>query len=91
MKDVKLASGKKAKIVEMSVDSIDYCNDIPIIKYEGKDMIIRNLATARTAWLRNGVDGCDDKFIKSLTEEEKTELSVMIQEYQSLGEGNPSH
>jgi len=86
MKEVKLSSGKKAKVIEMSVDDIDYCNDIPELIQEGENTIIRNLSKARTAWLRRGVDGCDDKFIKSLSEEDKTELSLKVQEYQGLGE-----
>ena len=91
MKEVKLASGKKAKVMEMSVDDIDYCNDIPIITYdESNNAVIRNLSKTRTAWLRKGVDKCDDKFIKSLTEGEKTELSLKVQDYQGLGEESPS-
>ena len=91
MKEVKLASGKKAKVMEMSVDDIDYCNDIPIITYdESNNAVIRNLSKTRTAWLRKGVDKCNDKFIKSLTEEERTELFLKVQECQELGEENPS-
>ena len=91
MKEVKLSSGKKAKVIEMSVDDIDYCNDIPELIQDGENTIIRNLSRARTAWLRRGVEGCDDKFIKSLPETDKTELSLKVQEYQGLGEENPSH
>jgi|TARA_Y100000310_G_C20468652_1_gene708904 hypothetical protein len=91
MKEVKLSSGKKVKVVEMSVDDIDFCNDIPEIIQEGENTIIRNLSRARTAWLRRGIEGCDDKFIKSLSEQDKTELSLKVQEYQGLGEENPSH
>jgi hypothetical protein len=91
MKEAKLSSGKKVKVVEMSVDDIDYCNDIPEIIQEGENTIIRNLSRARTAWLRRGIEGCDDKFIKSLSEQDKTELSLKVQEYQGLGEENPSH
>jgi|TARA_Y100000296_G_C5176064_1_gene260142 hypothetical protein len=91
MKEAKLSSGKKVKVVEMSVDDIDFCNDIPEIIQEGENTIIRNLSRARTAWLRRGIEGCDDKFIKSLSEQDKTELSLKVQEYQGLGEENPSH
>jgi|TARA_R100000789_G_scaffold46550_1_gene47217 hypothetical protein len=91
MKEVKLSSGKKAKVMEMSVDDIDFCNDIPELIQDGENTIIRNLSRARTAWLRRGVEGCDDKFIKSLSETDKTELSLKVQEYQGLGEENPSH
>ena len=91
MKQVTLPSGKKAKIREMSVDDIDYCNDVPQLVNEGDEVkTIKNLSKARTAWLRRGIDKCDDKLIKSLSEEEKTELSLKVQEYQSMGEGNAS-
>ena len=91
MKQVTLSTGKKAKIKEMSVDDIDYCNDIPELVYNGDEVkTIRNLSRARTAWLRRGVDGCDDKFIKKMSEEEKTELSLKVQENQNMGEEKPS-
>jgi len=84
---MKLASGKEVKFKEMSVDDIDYCNDLPQMRYEGNEIVaITNLAKARTAWIRKGVEGVDDKFIKSLTEDEKNELSLAVQEHQRLGE-----
>ncbi len=71
----------------MSVDDIDFCNDVPEMKYDGDNLVaIKNLSKARTAWIRKGVEGVDDKFIKSLTDDEKNELSVAIQDYQRLGE-----
>ena len=71
----------------MSVDDMDYCNDLPQMRYENDQIVaITNLAKARTAWIRKGVEGVDDAFIKSLTDEEKNELSLAIQEYQRLGE-----
>ena len=87
MKEIKLTTGKEVKIKEMSVDDMDFCNDIPEMKYDGDNLIaIKHLAKARTAWIRRGVDNADDKFIKSLTDDEKNELSVVIQDYQRLGE-----
>ena len=84
---MKLASGKEVKFKEMSVDDIDYCNDLPQMRYEGNEIVaITNLAKARTAWIRRGVEGADDKFIKSLTEDDKNELSLAVQEHQRLGE-----
>ena len=84
---MKLASGKEVKFKEMSVDDIDYCNDLPQMRYEGNEIVaITNLAKARTAWIRRGVEGADDKFIKSLSEDEKNQVSLAIQEYQRLGE-----
>ena len=87
MKSIKLSTDKEVKIKEMSVDDIDFCNDVPEMKYDGDNLVaIKNLAKARTAWIRKGADGADDKFIKSLTDDEKNELSVAIQDYQRLGE-----
>ena len=84
---MKLSSGKEVKLKEMSVDDIDYCNDLPQMRYENNEVVsIMNLAKARTAWIRKGVEGADDKFIKSLSEDEKNELSLAVQEYQRLGE-----
>jgi len=87
MKDIKLSSGKEVKIKEMSVDDIDFCNDIPEMRYDGDNLVaIKNLSKARTAWIRRGVEGADDNFIKSLNDDDKNELSVAIQDYQRLGE-----
>tara|TARA_R100001510_G_C7488114_1_gene97145 strand:- start:115 stop:378 length:264 start_codon:yes stop_codon:yes gene_type:complete len=87
MKSIKLKSDKEVKLKEMSVDDIDFCNDVPEMKYDNNELVtIKNLAKARTAWIRKGVDGADDKFIKSLTDDEKNELSVAVQDYQRLGE-----
>jgi len=84
---MKLLSGKEVKLKEMSVDDIDYCNDLPQMRYENNEVVsIMNLAKARTAWIRKGVEGADDKFIKSLGESEKSELSLAVQEHQRLGE-----
>ena len=84
---MKLSTGKEVKLKEMSVDDIDYCNDVPQMRYEGTEVVaITNLAKARTAWIRKGVEGSDDKFIRALTENEKNELSLAVQEHQRLGE-----
>lgn len=86
-KKFKLASGKEVMFVEMSVDEIDYCNDVPTIQQD-KDgnSIIKNMSAARTAWIRKGVKNATDKFIKTLTEDDKNELAIKIREHQNLGE-----
>ena len=86
MKELKIKD-KKVKIREMSVDDIDFCNDLPQMRYENDQVVaITNLSKARTAWIRKGIDKVDDKFIKSLSEDEKNEISLAVQEYQRLGE-----
>jgi len=87
MKELTLESKRKVKLREMSVDDIDFCNDLPQMRYENDQVVaITNLSKARTAWIRKGVDKADDKFIKSLSEDEKNELSLAVQEFQRLGE-----
>ena len=87
MKSIKLNTGRETKIKEMSVDDMDFCSDIPEMKYDGDNLVaIKYLSKARTAWIRKGVEGADDNFIKTLSDDEKNELSVAVQDYQRLGE-----
>tara|TARA_R110000803_G_scaffold39530_2_gene85269 strand:+ start:5045 stop:5299 length:255 start_codon:yes stop_codon:yes gene_type:complete len=84
---MKLKSGVEVELREMSVDDIDFCNDLPQMRYEGNEIVaITNLAKARTAWIRKGVKGADDSLIKAFSDDEKNELSLAVQEFQRLGE-----
>ena len=99
-KIVELKSKKKIELKEMTLDEVDFCNDISVMKYDnGKISHLSGLSKARTAWLRRGIKGGDfkafktgvdgypeDSVLKQLTEEEKNELVQLVQEYQSLGE-----
>ena len=92
MKKVKLKSGKEVKIKEMSIDDIDACSDLMTFSMKGDNIsTIHGISKARTSWLRKGIGGdVSDKFLKSLSEDEKNELSQKIQEHQRLGEGKAS-
>ena len=99
-KTVELKSKRKVDLKEMSIDEVDICNDLAVMKYEnGEVSHISGLSRTRTAWLRRGIKGGDfktfktgtdgypeDSVLKQLTEEEKNELVQLVQEYQSLGE-----
>ena len=99
-KIVELKSKKKVELREMTLDEVDYCNDLAIMKYEeGELSHISGLSKTRTAWIRRGIKGGDfkgyktnlegypeDSVIKQMTEDEKNELVKVIQEYQTLGE-----
>ena len=91
-KKVKLESGLELKIQEMSVDDVDYCSDIPEIRFDENNVAttIKYMAKARTSWLRKGVVDCDDKLLKTLSDNDKAELMLAVQEFQKLGEGKPS-
>ena len=99
--EVKLSNGKIVKIKEMSIDEVDFCNDIPSFIYgdDGEVASVKGIAKSRTAWLRRGIKGGDfDKFsvdkkgcvvdsvLKQLAEVDKNTLMTKIQEYQRLGE-----
>ena len=59
------------------------CKDVLLIK------LIKQLHSKITV-IFTGFFGCVDKFIKQMSEEEKTELSLKVQENQNMGEEKPS-
>ena len=99
-KTVELKSKRKVDLKEMSINEVDFCNDLAIMNYEnGEVSHVSGLSKTRTAWLRRGIKGGDfkafktgrdgypeDSVLKQLTESEKNELVRLVQEYQSLGE-----
>tara|TARA_R110000851_G_scaffold116032_1_gene242099 strand:+ start:245 stop:577 length:333 start_codon:yes stop_codon:yes gene_type:complete len=99
--EVKVPSGKVIKIKEMSIDEVDFCNDIPSFVYgdDGEISSIKGISKSRTAWLRRGIKGGDfnnfkasskglaeDSVLRQLDEEDKNFLMTKIQEFQRLGE-----
>lgn len=88
----KLESGKEVQLKELTVDETDELLDS--IQYEdAKDggVKIMMMHSTMTRFLRLGVKGCDDKFIKTLTFQEKSEIFQKIQsEIMNLGEEKAS-
>ena len=66
-KKITLKSGKKATLVEMSVDAFDKCMDSVEFVQKNGEAAIKNQFALSTRWIRHGVDSADDKFIKSLS------------------------
>tara|TARA_Y100001963_G_C6731780_1_gene424333 strand:- start:598 stop:918 length:321 start_codon:yes stop_codon:yes gene_type:complete len=104
MFDKTLKSGRKVKIRELTEDQIADLKDIPEIYFIGEEeKTIRNTNKARLAWLRCGLGGGDftnwkpngmappDSVLKQLSEDERDELVVFIQECQSLNPNKPSN
>ena len=99
-KTVELKSKRKVDLKEMSIDEVDFCNALAVMKMDGGEIShISGLSKTRTAWLRRGIKGGDfkpfkagedgypeDSVLKQLTEVEKNELVQLVQEYQRLGE-----
>tara|TARA_Y100000593_G_C4137250_1_gene250382 strand:+ start:116 stop:394 length:279 start_codon:yes stop_codon:yes gene_type:complete len=88
----KLESGKEVQLKELTVDETDQLLDS--IQYEdAKDggVKIMMMHSTMTRFLRLGLKNCDDKFIKSLTFQEKSEIFQKIQsEIMNLGEEEAS-
>ena len=104
MIEKKLKSGRKVKIRELSVDSIDGLKDIIKMRYHRDgSSIVENLNVARTAWIRAGLGGGDftkwkpngtappDSVLKQLSDTEREELFDVIQSCQFMGEEDPSN
>ena len=82
-----LSTKKELTLKEMSIDDMDHCNDLQHICQESDGgLSIYGLNKSNTAWIRKGVEGSDDKFIKSLTEAEKIELVALVKDFNTLGE-----
>ena len=91
--NIKLETGRKLKIKDVSLDERDELLDS--IQYEtddkGKIKGVKMMNTTVTKWLRTGIDGdTSDDFLKTLTIEERTELFLKMQESIMVGEGKAS-
>ena len=99
-KEVKLSTGRKIKVKELSIDDIDECKDTARIIFDGTELkSITNLNKSKTNWLRKGVHSGDfkswkggdgtqipDSALRELSDTEKEECMIKIQESQGLGE-----
>tara|TARA_Y100000361_G_scaffold153731_1_gene176397 strand:+ start:2143 stop:2433 length:291 start_codon:yes stop_codon:yes gene_type:complete len=93
--DFKLESGRKIKLKEISIDEQDEMMDS--IEWEmdkdGNPTKIKMMHSTMTKWIRLGLDGdTTDKFLKSLTFQERVEIfSIMQNEFMNQGEEKPSN
>ena len=68
------------------LDSVQYEMDS-----KGKIKGVKMMNTTVTKWLRMGIDGdTSDKFLKTLTFEERVEIFTKMQESIMVGEGKAS-
>ena len=91
--NIKLETGRKLKIKDVSLDERDELLDS--VQYEmdskGKIKGVKMMNTTVTKWLRMGIDGdTSDKFLKTLTFEERVEIFTKMQESIMVGEGKAS-
>ena len=91
--EFKLESGNKIKLKDVSIDERDEMLDSVEYLYDekGNTKGMKMMNTTMTKWIRLGVDGdTSDKFLKSLTLSDRTEIFVKMQEYLLVGEEKAS-
>ena len=90
--EIKLKSGRKVKVKEITLDDKDSLMDG--LKYkmvDGKIEGVEMMYSTMTKWMRTCIDGdVTDKSLLKFTLEEKTELFIELQNKVILGEGNAS-
>ena len=91
--DLKLKSGRKLKLKDVSLDERDELLDS--VEYQlddkGEAQGVKMMNTTITKWLRICLDGdTSDKFLKTLTFEERTQIFLKMQERILVGEGKAS-
>ena len=91
--EMKLKSGKTIKFKDVTVDEQDEMLDA--VKYEytedGTPQGVRMMHSTMTKWIRLGVKGdTSDKFIKTLTLQDKIEIFTKMQSIYIVGEDKAS-
>ena len=91
--EIKLESGKKIKLKDVSIDERDEMLDSVEYQYDekGSPKGMKMMNTTITKGLRLCVDGdTSDKFLKSLTLKDMTDIFIKMQEYLLVGEEKAS-
>ena len=91
--EFKLESGKKIKLKDVSIDERDEMLDSVEYQYDDKGNAkgMKMMNTTMTKWIRLCVDGdTSDKFLKSLTLKDRTDIFVKMQGYLLVGEEKAS-
>ena len=84
---IKLKSGKEVVLNDLTVDERDELLDSVEYDNSKEGIKVKMLHSTMTKFIRLGVKGADDKFLKSLTFAEKTEIfQIMQEDYLNLGE-----
>ena len=91
--EIKLESGKKIKLKDVSIDEKDMMLDSVEYIYDDKGGIrgMKMMNTTITKWLRLCVDGdTSDEFLKTLSIKDRTDIFIKMQESLLVGEGKAS-
>ena len=91
--NIKLKTGRKLKIKDVSLDERDEMLDSVEYQIDSKGNVngVKMMNTTVTKWLRMALDGdTSDDFLKTLTMEERTEIFLKVQSNIMVGEGKAS-
>tara|TARA_R100000781_G_scaffold21495_2_gene16163 strand:+ start:2711 stop:2992 length:282 start_codon:yes stop_codon:yes gene_type:complete len=91
--EFKTESGKKVVLKDVSIDDRDMLLDSVEYQYNEDGTVgnVKMMNTTITKWLRTCIDGdTSDKFLKTLTVNDRTEMFLHLQEYLLLGEKKAS-
>ena len=91
--EIKLESGKKIKLKDVSIDDRDEMLDSVEYQYDakGNPKGMKMMNSTITKWLRLSIDGdTSDEFLKTLTLKDRTDIFVKMQEYLMVGEEKAS-
>ena len=91
--DFKTKSGKKVKFKDVSIDEKDMLLDSVENNYDedGNVGTFKMMNTTITKWIRKGLDGdTSDKFLSTLSMEDRTEIFLELQKNILLGEKKAS-
>ena len=93
MNKLKVKSGREIGIKDISLDERDEMLDSVEYVYTDKGDVtgVKMMHTTITKWLRIGLNGkADDKYIRGLSFEERTEIFLKMQEQLLTGEESAS-
>ena len=91
--EMKLESGNKIKLKDVSIDERDEMLDSVEYQYDakGNPKGMKMMNSTITRWLRLCIDGdTSDEFLKTLTLKDRTDIFVKMQEYLLVGEEKAS-
>ena len=91
--EIKLKGGKTLKIRDISIDERDELLDSVSYDYssDGKILGVKMMHSTMTKWIRTCVNGdVSDKFLSSLSLDERTEAFTAMQNMFFVGEGKAS-
>ena len=91
--DFKTKSGKKVVFKDISIDEKDTLLDTVEYNYDEKGNMgtFKMMNTTITKWIRSGLNSdTSDKFLKTLSMEDRTEIFLALQKYILVGEKKAS-